>query len=86
MDFAAAFILVLTTSTQELLQHLLYFAGSCTVTRNYWVFCKFYFCRPISTICFTQLIIANNADDAQYIQNDLQNLLEKKKSFFAVLL
>jgi transcription-repair coupling factor (superfamily II helicase) len=31
---------------------------------------------------FTQLIVANNADEAQYIQNDLQNLLDKKEILF----
>jgi transcription-repair coupling factor (superfamily II helicase) len=31
---------------------------------------------------FTQLIVGNDADDAQYIQNDLQNLLDKKEILF----
>ena len=31
---------------------------------------------------FTQLIIANDAEEAQYIQNDLQNLIEKKEILF----
>lgn len=31
---------------------------------------------------FTHLIIANDADDAQYLQNDLQNLLDKKEILF----
>ena len=31
---------------------------------------------------FTQLIIANDADEAQYIQNDIQNILEKKEILF----
>jgi hypothetical protein len=31
---------------------------------------------------FTQVIIANDAEDAQYIQNDLQNLLEKKEILY----
>jgi transcription-repair coupling factor (superfamily II helicase) len=31
---------------------------------------------------FTHLFIANDADDAQYVQNDLQNFLEKKEILF----
>ena len=31
---------------------------------------------------FTHVFIGNDAEDAQYIQNDLQNLLEKKEVLF----
>ena len=34
---------------------------------------------------FTHVVIANDAEDAQYIQNDLQNLLEKKEILYLLM-
>ena len=70
------------TRTQELLQHLqspqarVLLQGTIGSTVNFISSAVFLQSN------FSQLIIANNADEAQYIQNDLQNLLEKKEILF----
>jgi transcription-repair coupling factor (superfamily II helicase) len=70
------------TRTQELLQHIqspqarVLLQGTIGSTVNFISSAVFLQSN------FSQLIIANNADEAQYIQNDLQNLLEKKEILF----
>lgn len=68
--------------TQELLQHLLSSQARVLLRGTIGSSVNFISAALFLQSDFTQLIIANNADDAQYIQNDLQNLLEKKEILF----
>ncbi len=68
--------------TQELLQHLQSPQARVLLRGTIGSSVNFITASVFLQSNFTQLIIANDADDAQYIQNDLQNLLEKKEILF----
>lgn len=68
--------------TQELLQHLQSPQAHVLLRGTIGSSVNFIAASIFLQSDYTQLIIANNADDAQYIQNDLQNILEKKEILF----
>lgn len=68
--------------TQELLQHLQSPQAKVLLRGTIGSSVNFIVASVFLQSNFTQLIIANDADDAQYIQNDLQNLFEKKDILF----
>ncbi|HRH56240.1 MAG TPA: transcription-repair coupling factor, partial [Chitinophagales bacterium] len=68
--------------TQELLQHLQSPQARVLLRGTIGSSVNFITASVFLQSNFTQLIIATDADDAQYIQNDLQNLLEKKEILF----
>ena len=62
--------------TQELLQHLQPSQARVLLRGTIGSSVNFIAASVFLQSDFTQVIIANDAEDAQYIQNDLQNLLE----------
>jgi transcription-repair coupling factor (superfamily II helicase) len=68
--------------TQELLQHLQPSQARVLLRGTIGSSVNFIAASVFLQSDFTQVIIANDAEDAQYIQNDLQNLLEKKEILY----
>ena len=68
--------------TQELLQHLSPPQARILLRGTIGSSVNFISAALFLQSDFTQLIVANDADEAQYIQNDLQNLLEKKEILY----
>ena len=68
--------------TQELLQHLQPSQARVLLRGTIGSSVNFILSSVFLQSDFTHLIIGTDADDAQYIQNDLQNLLEKKEVLF----
>ncbi|MFN8261520.1 MAG: transcription-repair coupling factor [Chitinophagales bacterium] len=68
--------------TQELLQHLQPSQARVLLRGTVGSSVNFIAASVFLQSDFTQVIIANDAEDAQYIQNDLQNLLEKKEILY----
>lgn len=68
--------------TQELLQHLQTPQARVLLRGTIGSSVNFIASSVFMQSDFTQIIVANDAEDAQYIQNDLQNLLEKKEILY----
>ena len=68
--------------TQELLQHLQPSQARVLLRGTIGSSVNFIAASVFMQSDFTHVFIGNDAEDAQYIQNDLQNLLEKKEVLF----
>ena len=70
------------TRTQELLKHLQPSQARVLLRGTIGSSVNFIAASVFMQSDFTHVIVGNDAEDAQYIQNDLQNLLEKKEILY----